>query len=454
MRLHKYSVEAAVVLSVFLFIAAFGCMIAAFVIAGNAEYDGYENGFYYDVYEDEGAEYIQLTRCELTGNIEIPEEIDGKPVRGMSSSWRSWDEVNPFFTDPEGVLSVTFPAALQEIGDGVFAGCRSLRTLTFPQALQEVGRNAFENCTALQAITLPAGVTSVGENAFLGCTNLRSVALPDSVTSIGESVFSGCTSLQEVTMPIFIDDVYRYGDWVNISFEDFFESSDEYATITDGMTIHVVGAESIPDSYSWNDEQGYFENCMASAINITGALEKIGSSAFLGCTRLEQVTLPSTVTEIGWSAFEDCTSLERITIPDSVTEIESSAFSGCVSLKQIVLPNSITDISNSMFRNCTNLEQVTIPNSVTEISLSAFSGCTSLESVSLPDGLLSLGEDVFSGCTNLRFIVIPLSVTEISNDAFENCPQLTIYAEAASKPEDWSRFWNSDNRPVVWGYEG
>lgn len=448
MRLHKYSVEAAVVLSVFLFIAAFGCMIAAFVIAGNAEYDGYAEGFYYDVYEDEGAEYIQLTRCELTGNIEIPEEIGGKPVRGMSSSWRSWDEVNPFFTDPEGVLSVIFPAALQEIGDGVFAGCRNLRALTFPQALQEVGRNAFENCTALQAITLPSGVTSVGENAFLGCTNLRSVALPDSVTSIGRSVFSGCTSLQEVTMPIFLVEFYQNRDWENIIFEDFFESSDEYATITDGMTIHIVGSQSIPD---W---KGYFKNCMASVINITGSMEKIGSSAFSGCTRLEQVTLPSTVTEIGWSAFEGCTSLEQITIPESVTEIGNAAFEDCASLKQIVLPNSITDISAWMFRNCTNLEQVTIPNSVTEISLSAFSGCTSLESVSLPDGLLSLGEDVFSGCTNLRSIVIPLSVTEISNDAFENCPQLTIYAEAASKPADWSRFWNSDNRPVVWGYRG
>ena len=366
----RHNVKAILVISVILCIAAFGCMIAAFVIAGNAEYDGYENGFYYDVYEDEGAEYIQLTHCDLTGNIEIPEEIDGKPVRGMSSSWRSWGVVNPFFTDPEGVLSVIFPAALQEIGDGAFAGCRNLRALTFPQALQEVGRNAFENCTALQAITLPAGVTSVGENAFRGCTNLRSVALPDSVTSIGMSVFGGCTSLQEVTMPIFLVEFYQNRSWVNIIFEDFFESSDEYTTITDGMTIHIVGAESIPDSYSWSDEQGYFENCMASAINITGALEKIGSTAFLGCTRLEQVTLPSTV-----------------------TEIESSAF---------------------------------------------------------------------SGCTNVRSIVIPLSVTEIWSDAFENCPQLTIYAEAASKPEDWVEEyflgsyldWNSGDCPVVWGYRG
>ena len=199
--------EAIVITSICLCLVVLVCMIVAFAVAGNAEYDGYAEGFYYDVYEAEGTEYIQLSHCELTGNIEIPEEIDGKPVRSMqtASISRAWSEgeIDPFFTDPEGVLSVTFPAALQEIGDGAFAGCRNLRALTFPQALQEVGRNAFENCTALQAITLPSGVTSVGENAFLGCTNLRSVALPDSVTSIGRSVFSGCTSLQEVTMPIF-----------------------------------------------------------------------------------------------------------------------------------------------------------------------------------------------------------------------------------------------------------
>ena len=46
MKLHKYSIEEAVVLSVILFIAAFGCMIAAFVIAANSEYAGYADGFY------------------------------------------------------------------------------------------------------------------------------------------------------------------------------------------------------------------------------------------------------------------------------------------------------------------------------------------------------------------------------------------------------------------------
>ena len=71
MKLHKYSIEEAVVLSVFLFIAAFGCMIAAFVIAGNAEYDGYADGFYYKEYTyfdsetEEANDGIQLTCCDL-----------------------------------------------------------------------------------------------------------------------------------------------------------------------------------------------------------------------------------------------------------------------------------------------------------------------------------------------------------------------------------------------------
>lgn len=58
--------------------------------------------------------------------------------------------------------------------------------------------------------------------------------------------------------------------------------------------------------------------------------------------------------------------------------------------------------------------------------------------------------------------VYGLSVIEIFRDVFKNCPQLTIYAEAVSKPEGWvdeaSSFgghldWNSDDRPVVWGYK-
>src|SRR5690606_2052080 len=37
--------------------------------------------------------------------------------------------------------------------------------------------------------------------------------------------------------------------------------------------------------------------------------------------------------------------------------------------------------------------------------------------------------------------------------AFSNCYNLTIYAEAESKPENWRQAWAPDDMPVIWGYK-
>ena len=66
---------------------------------------------------------------------------------------------------------------------------------------------------------------------------------------------------------------------------------------------------------------------------IKAGTEVISDSAFRGCTSLEQINIPDSVTRIGHSAFENCTSLRQINIPDSVTSIGGGAFSYCTSLE-------------------------------------------------------------------------------------------------------------------------
>ena len=78
----------------------------------------------------------------------------------------------------------------------------------------------------------------------------------------------------------------------------------------------------------------------------------ICEGAFWGCSSLESITIPNSVTSIGESAFYDCRSLASITIPNSVTSIGESAFDGCESLKSIIIPNSVTSIGNYAFEGC------------------------------------------------------------------------------------------------------
>ena len=60
--------------------------------------------------------------------------------------------------------------------------------------------------------------------------------------------------------------------------------------------------------------------------------DKIGSSAFYGCSELTSITIPSGVTSIDDYAFEDCSGLTSITIPSSVTKIGQSAWENSASM--------------------------------------------------------------------------------------------------------------------------
>lgn len=56
-------------------------------------------------------------------------------------------------------------------------------------------------------------------------------------------------------------------------------------------------------------------------------------------------------------------------------------------------------------------------------------------------------------------IIIPayyngLPVESIEEKAFWESNSLTIYCEANSQPETWTKDWNDTDCPVVWGYEG
>ena len=91
--------------------------------------------------------------------------------------------------------------------NGVFQGCRSIKTVKMPAADQAANfvslRSAFQNCSSLEAIDLTGckNVTSFTDT-FFGCASLKSADISncESIAS-SESMFDCCTSIETIILP-------------------------------------------------------------------------------------------------------------------------------------------------------------------------------------------------------------------------------------------------------------
>ena len=102
-------------------------------------------------------------------------------------------------------------------------------------------------------------------------------------------------------------------------------------------------------------------------------LERIGNSAFLGCSGISgELNLPSSLMLIEDAAFRGCSSIESLTINTLVEKIPDYCFDGCSSLSSVTFNENIHEIGYRAFTDCTALKEVTIPRTVTSIDDNAF----------------------------------------------------------------------------------
>ena len=308
------------------------------------------------------------------------------------------------------VKTIEFPASLETLGNYAFVSCGALESLSIPNTIKNIEDNVFAACSSLTSVQWPeSDLTTLPFGIFQTCSSLTDVQLPDTITVLDGSVFSQCSSLQEIQLP--------------------------------------------------------------------KKLTTIGSSAFAGCTSLEGVELPQSVETIKSSAFKNCVKLKTIVLPESLTDLfcgssnwgdyTTGAFVGCTGLTSVSLPSALAMFSAGVFSQCTNLSEINVssgntafksedgvvlskngaeiiaypagksveggvyrvPKTVNSFSAGAFLGSVSLNELDCTEmskgGVIGLA--AFNGCSSLKSVKFASDarLSYIDSYAFKNCVSLT-----------------------------
>ena len=171
------------------------------------------------------------------------------------------------------------------------------------------------------------------------------------------------------------------------------------------------------------------------------------------------------ITNISGNKYKNNTSIVDASILKKcimLTNLDQSAFYGCTSLQQVSLPNSLTSLSDpgstdsayhGVFRDCTSLVQVELGTGISAIGNRCFMGCSALQTITIPANITSFtGYGTFASCTSLETITINASSITISGGMFNNCSKLQFdsFNKISSFPEECFMNAGTDSS-VNWG---
>lgn len=244
------------------------------------------------------------------------------------------------FSDCQSTLftNVRVEEGCTRIGNYMFNACKALNTVYV--ACDTIGERAFNGCTALTDLTIDEGVKQIDAYAFVNCSALNGVTLPASLTSFAVNTFHGCTNIGTIyAMP----------------------ETPPTATGSENphysLSLYVKDDEGIIDQYRAAD---YWKNFTISTPNSVGALFEYEGLMY------RIVTMPEGETkgEVKMARNFTTTLKDNIMIPTEVINpmtddtftvigIEAGTFEGCTDLESVIIPNSITErttgLDNGLF---------------------------------------------------------------------------------------------------------
>lgn len=370
------------------------------------------------------------------------------------------------------VKNVTLPAGIIRIVDNAMEHCGFIESIVLPEGLEVIERAAFEYCDALKSITIPSTLKEAGtylfgtpytEDDFCALQEIHSNhKAPGNIKMDGDPLATINKNTCALYVPKGTKALYEaapgWKDFKNIveegggtAVQSFTIGQLQYK-VTAANEVMITGVtDKTPEYFDIKPSVTY----EGTTYNVTAVgerafyecsnlvrfqpervkmpLKTIGKEAFLGCGKLTNLLLGSTLETIGDGAFIRCSSLQNLEIPAGVASIGEGVFDECVKLANIAVNSAnrhYTSSNGALYNKdktillvCPNMrgDSYIIPNSVKRIESGAFYYCTNLKSVTLPDGLESIGDCAFYGCTGLESLTLPASLKSIGMGIVDHC---------------------------------
>ena len=389
-------------------------------------------------------------RCTTLKTINLPATIEIISNIDPFADCNSLENINVYLVD--GYLSPKYSSEGGVLFENKSEGKALIRMpagreggYVIPDGVTEISECAFIE-SSIQSVVVSADVAKIANDAFYGSRGLCDISFAVSDTgentelTIGKRAFAYCTALVRIILPerlTFIELSKFHEDSTGK-----FAVSEDYAFV--GCTaLESIGVDSGSSDYKViggmiysadGKELIYCPDAKSGAVTVPTGTQFIGDGAFVGCSGITEIFIPSSVTYIGENAFRalpinkvvfggkgfssvtigdysfaDCKALSSVTFGQGsrISVIGKGAFSGCKALSDFTITSSVSEIRNNAFENCVGLETVTFEGGKTalEFGTNVFYNCTKLTSVQIPANVTEI-PGIFTGCTSLTEVKV------------------------------------------------
>lgn len=171
-------------------------------------------------------------------------------------------------------------------------------------------------------------------------------------------------------------------------------------------------------------------------------LTSISNYAFVTCSLMTEVTIPSSVTSVGMSSFSKCKALETVRFEGAPATVGTNCFSESYGITSVYTPDLESWIS-------TDFKDSNASPLCSGATLYDGKG-QAITITAIPEGTKRIGAHSLSNIKSLESIILPAGLLEIGNGAFQSCPIKTVEIPSLS---DWLQisFGNYTANPLYGG---